>query len=164
MEMRQLRYFVALAEELNFGRAANRLHISQPPLTRQIQQLEEELGVRLFLRTPKGVELTTAGTLLLEDAANILALMQRAQERTQLAGSGHLGRIDVGIFGSAMLNAWWTAPSSRRNRVHLPVPAPTSSTSRPLTSPTRSAASGGGPGRNSSYCCATEPKRRPRWS
>ena len=104
MEMRQLRYFVALAEELNFGRAANRLHISQPPLTRQIQQLEEELGVRLFLRTPKGVELTTAGTLLLEDAANILALMQRAQERTQLAGSGHLGRIDVGIFGSAMLN------------------------------------------------------------
>lgn len=104
METRQLRYFLAVAEELNFGRAANRLHISQPPLTRQIQQLEEQLGVQLFLRTPKGVELTAAGLLLLEDAGNILALTQRAQERAQLAGSGHLGRIDVGIFGSAMLN------------------------------------------------------------
>lgn len=104
MEIRQLKYFQAVAEELNFGRAANRLHISQPPLTRQIQQLEEELGAQLFIRTPKGVELTTAGALLLDDATNILALMQRAAERTQLANEGHLGRIDVGIFGSAMLN------------------------------------------------------------
>lgn len=104
MEIRQLKYFLAVAEELNFGRAATRLHISQPPLTRQIQQLEEELGVQLFVRTPKGVELTTAGSLFLEDAANILSLMQRATERTQLANGGHLGRIDVGIFGSAMLN------------------------------------------------------------
>lgn len=104
METRQLRYFLAVAEELNFGRAASRLHISQPPLTRQIQQMEEDLGVKLFMRTPKGVELTPAGTLLLEDASNILALLQRAQERTRLAGKGYLGRIDVGIFGSAMLN------------------------------------------------------------
>ncbi|GAB2182451.1 LysR family transcriptional regulator [Denitratisoma sp. agr-D3] len=104
MEVRQLKYFLTVAEELNLGRAALRLHISQPPLTRQIQQLEEELGTLLFLRTPKGVELTEAGRLLQEDAANILSLMHRASERTQLAGSGHLGRIDVGIFGSAMLN------------------------------------------------------------
>ncbi len=104
MEIRQLKYFLAVAEELNFGRAAARLHISQPPLTRQIQQLEEELGVQLFLRTPKGVELTAAGSLLQEDSANIMALLQRATERTQMAASGHLGRIDVGIFGSAMLN------------------------------------------------------------
>jgi len=104
MEVRQLKYFLAVAEELNLGRAAIRLHISQPPLTRQIQQLEEELGTPLFLRTPKGVALTEAGRLFQEDAANILALMQRATERTQLAGNGHLGRIDVGIFGSAMLN------------------------------------------------------------
>ncbi|RTL49435.1 MAG: LysR family transcriptional regulator [Rhodocyclaceae bacterium] len=104
MEFRQLKYFTVLAEELNYGRAAAKLHISQPPLTRQIQQMEEELGVQLFLRTPKGVELTAAGQLFLEDAVNVMALMQRATERTQLAGSGHLGRIDVGIFGSAMLN------------------------------------------------------------
>jgi DNA-binding transcriptional LysR family regulator len=104
METRQLKYFLAVAEELNLGRAAQRLHISQPPLTRQIQQLEEQLGAQLFLRTPKGMELTEAGRLFREDAANILALMQRATERSHLAESGHLGRIDIGIFGSALFN------------------------------------------------------------
>ena len=104
MELRHLRYFQAVAEELNFGRAAEKLHISQPPLTRQIQQLEEELGVLLFNRTSKGVELTNAGKLFLEDSAHIMAMLQRATERSQLAAIGQLGRIDVGIFGSAMLN------------------------------------------------------------
>lgn len=104
MEFRHLRYFLALAEEQNFGRAAKRLHISQPPLTRQIHQLEEEFGAELFLRTPKGVTLTEAGRLLREEAEKILNLAQRAAERAQMAGRGQLGRLDVGMFGSAVLN------------------------------------------------------------
>ncbi|MBS1143336.1 MAG: transcriptional regulator, LysR family [Proteobacteria bacterium] len=104
MEFRQLRYFIAVAEELNIGRAANRLHISQPPLTRQIQQLEEELGAQLFLRTARGVELTQAGEIFLRDAINIRALMEQALERTRQAGQGRLGRMDIGIFGSGILD------------------------------------------------------------
>ncbi|MGB1092780.1 MAG: LysR family transcriptional regulator, partial [Oceanobacter sp.] len=75
MDLRQLRYFIVVAEEGNIGRAALRLHISQPPLTRQIQHLEDHLGVKLFVRTPKGVELTDAGHLLLEEARNIRSLV-----------------------------------------------------------------------------------------
>ena len=105
MDLRRLRYFVAVAEEENIGRAAARLHISQPPLTRQIQQLEEELGVTLFLRTPRGMELTQAGELFLQEARNIRALVEQATERTQRAGQGKFGRLDVGIFGSAILDA-----------------------------------------------------------
>lgn len=98
-------YFIAVAEEENIGRAARRLNISQPPLTRQIHQLEDELGVTLFVRTPRGVELTEAGTLLLEQARNIRVLVDQAVERTQRAGQGRLGRLDVAIFGSAILDA-----------------------------------------------------------
>lgn len=103
MDLRQLRYFIAVAEEQNIGRAANRLHISQPPLTRQIQQLEEDLGVQLFIRTPRGVELTQAGAFFLEEARNIRSVVEQATERTQRAGQGKLGRLDVAIFGSAIL-------------------------------------------------------------
>ncbi|MCV2216000.1 LysR substrate-binding domain-containing protein [Thauera sp. Sel9] len=105
MDLRHLRYFIAVAEEQNIGRAATRLHISQPPLTRQIQQLEEELGVRLLNRTPRGVELTQAGALFLDEARNIRAVVEQATERTQRAGQGKLGRLDVGIFGTAILDA-----------------------------------------------------------
>lgn len=116
MDLRHMKYFIAVAEEQNIGRAATRLHISQPPLTRQIQQLEEELGVQLFVRTPKGVEITQAGTLLLEDARNICALVEQATERTQRAGQGKLGRLDVAIFGSATLDAIPRLLLSFRNR------------------------------------------------
>ena len=105
MELRLLKSFITVAEELNIGRAALRLHISQPPLTRQIQQLEEEIGATLFLRTTRGVELTDAGSLLLEEARNILSLTEQAAEKTYKAGQGRLGRIDVGIFGSGIFGA-----------------------------------------------------------
>jgi DNA-binding transcriptional LysR family regulator len=104
MDLRQMRYFLALAEERNFGRAAERLHMAQPPLTRQIRALEEELDTVLFLRTPKGVELTAAGETLLDEVPNLLQLAQRARDRTRLAGQGQIGRLDVGIFGSGILD------------------------------------------------------------
>lgn len=103
MELKQMRYFLALAQERNFSRAAERLHMAQPPLTRQIRQLEEALGTPLFVRTAKGVDLTEAGQSLLEEVPNVLALAARAEERTRLNGQGMLGRLDVGSFGSGML-------------------------------------------------------------
>jgi DNA-binding transcriptional LysR family regulator len=104
MELHDLRYFLAVAKEGHIGRAAARLHLSQPPLTRRIQALEEKIGARLFTRTPKGVTLTEAGQTLLEEAPNLLVLAQRAAERTRLAGLGLIGRLDVGLFGSGMLD------------------------------------------------------------
>lgn len=104
MELRHIKYFIAVAEEKNAGRAAARLFISQPPLTRQIQKLEENLGVKLFNRTPKGMELTEAGELFLVEARNINSLVEQATERTQRAGEGKLGRLDIAIFGSGILD------------------------------------------------------------
>jgi len=105
VELRHLRYFVCVAEEKNIGRAALRLYISQPPLTRQIQQLEEQMGVQLFRRNNRGVELTDAGRVLYDDACNILAMAERAMERSSKAAQGLLGRVDVAIFGSGIFGA-----------------------------------------------------------
>jgi DNA-binding transcriptional LysR family regulator len=102
MDLRHLKYFLAVAEELNIGRAATRLHISQPPLTRQIKSLEDELGVQLFIRTAKGVELTQAGEMFKEEASHIRMLVEAGIDRVQRAGEGKLGRLDVGIFGSGI--------------------------------------------------------------
>lgn len=104
MDIRPLKYFIAVAEEGNISRAAVRLFISQPALTRHIHALEEELGVDLFKRTNWGVELTQAGNCLLEHAHSIKAHMDLATEQARRAGKGQVGRIDIGIFGSAMLN------------------------------------------------------------
>ncbi|BCO25750.1 HTH-type transcriptional regulator TfdS [Rhodoferax lithotrophicus] len=104
MDIRHLKSFIVVAEELNIGRAALRLHISQPPLTRQIQQLEQELNVQLFVRTPRGVELTQAGNMFLSEARNIRHLMEQAVERTVRAGQGKLGRLDIGIFGTGIFS------------------------------------------------------------
>lgn len=102
MDLRQLNYFIAVAETRHLGRAAERLNLSQPPLTRQIQHLEEELGVQLFKRTPRGMELTQAGVELLRDAQNIRSLVSQAAERAQRAGQGQAGRLDIGVYGSAI--------------------------------------------------------------
>ncbi|MCP5266928.1 MAG: LysR family transcriptional regulator [Burkholderiaceae bacterium] len=105
MDLRDMQCFVAVAEERHFGRAADRLHIAQPPLSRRIRALEDELGAPLFVRSPKGVELTEAGLTLLDEAPNLLALANRARERTRLAGQGLIGQLDVGLFGSGVLDA-----------------------------------------------------------
>ncbi|HEY0832355.1 MAG TPA: LysR substrate-binding domain-containing protein [Azospirillum sp.] len=116
MDLRHLTYFIAVAEEENIGRAAKRLRISQPPLTRQIHQLEDELGATLFIRTPRGVELTEAGQLLFEQARNIQSLVEQTMERTQRAGQGRLGRLDVAIFGSAIMDVIPKLLHAYRNR------------------------------------------------
>ncbi|MEF7613061.1 LysR family transcriptional regulator [Aquincola sp. MAHUQ-54] len=102
MDLRQLNYFIAIAETGHLGRAAERLNLSQPPLTRQIQQLEAELEVELFKRTPRGMDLTQAGEELLRHARNIRGLVGQAAERTQRVGRGQIGRLDIGIYGSAI--------------------------------------------------------------
>jgi DNA-binding transcriptional LysR family regulator len=103
MDLRRLRYFVAVAEEANIGRAAAQLNMAQPSLTRQIQHLEAEIGTALFQRTRKGVRLTNAGQVLFEEARHLLALAMRAGERTKRAGLGQSGRLDIGLFGSNIL-------------------------------------------------------------
>ena len=102
MELRHLRYFVAVAEELHFGRAAARLRIAQPPLSRQIRDLEREVGAALFERVPRGVELTAAGLALLPEARLTLAQAERAQRTAQRAARGEVGRLRVGFVEAAI--------------------------------------------------------------
>lgn len=104
MELRHLRYFVVLAEELHFGRAAEKLHISQPPLSMQIRALEEELGVTLFNRTQRHVSLTQAGQALLQEARQVLARMEQAVLVTRRAGRGEIGQLAVGFISVADYN------------------------------------------------------------
>jgi DNA-binding transcriptional LysR family regulator len=99
MELRHLRYFVAVAEELNFTRAAERLGINQPPLSLQIRQLEKEIGTPLFRRKARGVELTNAGKLLLEETRIILKQVERTKTDVRRRGRGETGRIIIGSSG-----------------------------------------------------------------
>ena len=101
MELRQLRYFVAVAEELHFGRAAYRLRIAQPALSRQIQALEKDLLVQLLFRNRRRVQVTPAGQVFLERARLILARADEAVLATQRAGGGVSGTLNLGFVGSA---------------------------------------------------------------
>jgi DNA-binding transcriptional LysR family regulator len=100
MELRQLRYFAVLAEELHFGRAARRLSLTQPPLSQAIQNLERELGVRLLERTRRHVALTQAGRAFLEEARQTLTRAARAAEQARRAGRGEVGRLAVGFLAN----------------------------------------------------------------
>ncbi len=104
MELRHLRYFVTLAEELHFGRAAERLHIAQPPLSQQIRQLETELGFELFHRTKRSVQLTEAGLVFLGEVQQILKQLQQAIQIGQQTSRGELGQLVVGFVSSAAYN------------------------------------------------------------
>jgi len=120
VELRHLRYFQALAEELHFTRAADRMHVVQSALSRQIAALEQELGVRLFDRTSRGVRLTVAGRALKERVAAILPSLDQALDMTRLTASGEVGRVEIGFIAAAM---WSVLPAilqeHRRRHPHV---------------------------------------------
>ena len=106
MELRHLRYFVAVAEDENMRHAAGRLHIVQPALSRQIRQLEDEIGYALFDRLPRGVRLNAAGQVFLELAREILSRADEALERTRRVARGEVGRLCIGFIENA---SWFGA-------------------------------------------------------
>jgi DNA-binding transcriptional LysR family regulator len=101
MELRHLKAFVAVAEELHFGRAAERLHMAQPPLSQQIRQLEKSLGVQLFERSTRSVRLTSGGEALLEHALRIMDEVEDAARAARAGGRGEYGKITVGFAGAS---------------------------------------------------------------
>lgn len=122
VELRLWRQFLAVAEELHFGRAAQRLHMTQPPLTQAIAQLERVLQVRLFDRTKRSVRLTDAGAALLPQARELLARAQSLPREAKAAAGGELGRLRIAFVstaGFALLPAWVRAFRARYERVQL---------------------------------------------
>lgn len=102
MELRHIRYFLTVAEELHFGHAAERLHVSQPPLSQQIRQLEAELGVMLLERNQRNVQLTEAGKLYARDMRELLSSLEEAGLRARQAAEGIIGSLSVGFVASAI--------------------------------------------------------------
>lgn len=118
IDIRLLRYFSVVAEELSISRAAQRLHMSQPPLSQQIQQLEDRLGVVLLLRKKRGIELTAAGAAMASEARHVIARLEQAVDSVQQIGRGELGQIRIGVISSAM---WGEFPNLLR-RFHASHP------------------------------------------
>jgi len=118
MELRQLRYFLAVAEEKSFSRAAERLHISQPPLSTHMQSLEKELGVRLVDRTNRGVTLTPAGQVFQDEIRQVLRRLEQARVKAQNAGHGELGELSIGFVSIADYGI--LPPALRRFRERFP--------------------------------------------
>lgn len=117
IELRHLRYFIAVAEELHFGRAAERLHMAQPPLSQQIRQLEDELGFTLFYRTKRVVKLTEAGQIFLDEIRPLFRQLDRAIQRGQLASRGEVGQLVIGFVSSSMYNVLPRILQTFRNQV-----------------------------------------------
>ncbi|MEJ7804894.1 MAG: LysR family transcriptional regulator [Telluria sp.] len=118
LELRQLRYFIAVAEELHFGKAAERLHMTQPPLSQTIQGLEELLGTPLFVRSRRAVALTPAGDVLLPEARRMLAQAGELPELVRRAAAGEAGRLALAFVSSADYSV--LPPFLRRYREHYP--------------------------------------------
>lgn len=116
MDLRQLRYFVAVAEERNFSRAAARLRVSQPPLSVQIRLLEQELGVRLLDRGNRGADLTAAGAALLDEARTVLAAVERARIAAKETQRGDIGTICIGFVSMAAFGLLPAALKAFRHR------------------------------------------------
>jgi DNA-binding transcriptional LysR family regulator len=129
LELRQLRYFVTVAEELHFGRAAARLHMTQPPLSQAIAALEEQLGAALFLRNRRTVEMTPAGSALLPEARRMLLDASTLPELVRRAASGEAGRLALAFITSAdysVLPPFLRRYSERYPAVHLTLQEATS--------------------------------------
>lgn len=118
MDLRQLRYFVAVAEECHFGRAAQRLHMAQPPLSQAIRRLEEDLGVELLERTTRRVALTPAGERFLDRSRQILHEVDQAAREAARIAAGEIGRVVIGVVGSATYAL--LPPVARRLREEYP--------------------------------------------
>jgi len=101
MELRHLRYFVSVAQYLNYSEASRRLHVAQPAISQTILDLEEELGVKLLLRTKRSVQMTAAGTIFLREAQEILRHANEAQRLARRAARGEVGALGIGFFGAA---------------------------------------------------------------
>src|SRR4051794_3523809 len=116
MELRYFEYFVAVAEELNFSRAAERLNIAQPPLSQQIQRLEAKIGVQLFVRTKRSVQLTAAGEIFLQEARRTLSQAESSVKIAQRAARGEVGSLVIGFVGSSAYGFLPTAVRTFRER------------------------------------------------